>query len=251
MAVFKQVSIKAALRKVMADLGFTRVNAHEFPWQDSIEWIAEALGQIGAYTQYNAKEIDITIKNYKGKLPCDFIHLKRIVNAEYNPPAGLFDNRNNNLLDNNVDTDSEKATRLLGSSTTDFDYNIVLDNIITNFETGTLKIQYLAMPTDDEGFPYVPDNDSYKEAFFWKIARQLSIRGQLPNKELSFEQCDAQWQWYCGQARAEANALTHAEMDWVSLDMSTYPPLMKITQEAFGSSSSAVSSFEQYLINND
>jgi len=249
MAVFKQVSIKVALRKIIADLGYTSVSAEEFPWQDSIEWIAEALGQIGAYTQYQAKEIDLVVANYKSKLPCDFVHLKRIVNADYNAPQGTFDNMNRNLLVNNVDTDDEKTTRLQGNSNTDFDYNIVLDNIITNYKAGTLKIQYLAMPTDDEGFPYIPDNESYKEAFFWKVARQLSIRGQLPNKELTYERCDYEWNWYCGQARAEANTFTHEEMDWIALDHQTIAPLLKMTSNTLNTSSRSVSSFESYLVN--
>lgn len=250
MAVFKQVSIKVALRKIITDLGYTNVSAEEFPWQDAIEWIAEALGQIGAYTQYQAKEIDLVIANYKSKLPCDFIHLKRIVNADYNSPQGTFDNRNKNLLVNNVDTDAEQETRLLGNSNTDFDYNIVLDNIITNYKDGNLKIQYLAMPTDDEGFPYIPDNESYKEAFFWKVARQLAIRGQIPNKELTYERCDYEWNWYCGQARAEASFFTHEELDWIALDNQTIVPLMKMTAHTLGTSSRSINSFEQFLVSN-
>lgn len=247
MAVFKQVSIKVALRKISSDLGYTKANASEFPWQDSIEWIGEALGQIGAYTQYNAKEITLTVKDYKSKLPCDFVHLKRIVNAEYNAPVGALDNFNNSLLTNNVDTDDEQANRLLGSSDTDFDYNIVLDNIITNYKDGVLKIQYLAMPTDDEGFPLIPDNESYKEAFFWKVARMLAIRGQLINKELTYERCDYEWGWYCGQARAEANTFTHAQMDWIALDWSSPTPLMKAFSDTISDASRASGSFDQFM----
>jgi len=245
MAVFKQVSIKVALRKIMSDLGYTQNTAGEFPWQDAIEWIGEALGQIGAYTQYQAKEVDLTVANYQSKLPCDFIHLKRIVNADYNSPQGILDNRNNNLLVNNIDGPEAKATRLSGNSDTDFDYNIVLDNIITNYKDGTLKIQYLAMPTDDEGFPIIPDNESYKEAFLWKVARQLAIRNQLPNKELTYERCDFEWQFYCGQARAEANTFTHAQMDWIALDNQTMVPLLKMTNETL-SNGRSVSSFENF-----
>jgi hypothetical protein len=247
MAVFKQVNIRVALRKIMSDLGYTQTNSAEFPWQDSIEWIGEALGQIGAYTQYNAKEVDLVIKDYKSKLPCDFIHLKRIVNADYNSPQGILDNRNNNLLSNNMDSTTERGERYMGNSDSDFDYNIVLDNIITTVKDGNLKIQYLAMPTDEEGFPLIPDNESYKEAFFWKVARQLSIRGKLPNERLTVEYCDAQWQWYCGQARAEANHFTHAEMDWIALDNQTMAPLMKMTANNYENNSRATGSFENFM----
>ena len=76
--------------------------------------------------------VTIEIKNHKGKLPCDFVHLKRVVNTYYNSPHGTLDNNNHNLLENNMDTDSEKTERFLGNSDTDLDYNIVLDNILSH-----------------------------------------------------------------------------------------------------------------------
>ena len=224
MAVFKQVNIKMALRKISSGLGYTKATASEFPWQDAVEWIGEALNQIGSYTQYDAKEVTLKVENYKSKLPCDFIHLKRMLNMSASP-TGQRDNGNSNLIDNEVDTDEEQAARLLANSNTDHDFNIILDNIITSYKEGTLTLQYLAMPIDEEGFPYIPDNESYKEAFFWYVANRLAIRGQLKNKELSVQYCDAQWQWYCGQARAEGNAFTHAQLDWIAADNLSMLPL--------------------------
>jgi len=246
MAVFKQISIKAALRKISSGLGYTKATADEFPWQDTVEWIGEALQQIGAYSQYNAKEVELTVADYKAKLPCDFLHLKRMLNMSTNSPTGALDNRNNNLLGNSFDNPDQQAERILGNSVTDYDYNIVLDNISTSYKDGTLKIQYLAMPTDEEGFPLIPDNESYKEAFFWYVANRLAIRGQLKNKDLSIGYCDAQWQWYCGQARAEANAFTHSQLDWVSADNLTMVPLVKALGGTFADASRATSSFDQY-----
>lgn len=246
MAVFKQISIEVALRKIASDLGYTKTNSSEFPWQDAVEWIAEALGQIGAYTQYNVKEITLTIEDYKSKLPADFIYMKRILNSDYNTPYGISDNRNENLLTNPTDGLTDTANRLLGNAITDFDYNIVLDNIIVSYQSGTLKLQYLAMPTDTQGLPLIPDNESYKEAFLWKVARQLAIRGKLPNKELTIEYTDSQWQWYCGQARSEGNAFTHEQLDWHAADNMTFLPLSRIMGDLVINSPTAVSSFAQF-----
>lgn len=224
MAVFKQVNIKMALRKISSGLGYTKATASEFPWQDAVEWIGEALNQIGAYTQYDAKEVTLKVENYKAKLPCDFIHMKRMLDMT-TYPKGERNLDNHHLIDNEVDTNEEQVARLLANSNTDHDFNIILDNIITSYKEGTLTCQYLAMPVDEEGFPYIPDNESYKEAFFWYVANRLAIRGQLKNRELSIQYCDAQWQWYCGQARAEGNALTHSQLDWIALDNSSMIPL--------------------------
>lgn len=236
MAVFKQVSVKVALRKIMADLGYTNSTSQDFPWQDAIEWIGEALGQIGAYTQYVPKEVDLTIDNHRAKLPCDFLHLKKVLNYG----EGLVaDNRNNDLIPVLTDTETEEDTRLYENAESDFDYNIIMDNIITSYKTGTLRLKYLAMPIDEEGFPMIPDNEAYKEAFFWKVARQLAIRDQLLNKQLTFDYCNRQWQWYCGQARAEAHVMTLAEKNMFAWDHNSMLPYRHFVE----SSARALNSF--------
>jgi len=86
----------------------------------------------------------------------------------------------------------------------DFQFNP--DYVHSSFETGYLGLSYLAMPTDDNGFPLVPDSQSYRDAFFWYITRQLLQRGwQHPSPEIGYQFADAKWNLYCTQARNKAN----------------------------------------------
>lgn len=140
------------------------LGATEIPWQDLLEWIAEGLQHIGATGQYLEKEVDLTVSGYRAKLPEDFYAARP--NAAYA-------------------------------------YKIQGDNLVVGSESGVFpRFRYLAFATDAEGFPLVLDHVSYATALFWKCAMQLSIRGQLPNKELSYQVCKQNWGRYCVQAGA-------------------------------------------------
>jgi len=79
------------------------------------------------------------------------------------------------------------------------------DYIHTSFETGYLFISYLALPLDDNGYPLIPDDISYKEAFFWYIMKKLMMRGWQHPSGFDYGYADATWQKYCSQARNAAN----------------------------------------------
>lgn len=88
------------------------------------------------------------------------------------------------------------------------DININLNKITTGFKQGFLAIQYKAIPLDKEGFPMIPDDQSFLDAMFWKIAMHISLRdpNALKNPQLrNFDYCKQQWERYCRQARAAAN----------------------------------------------
>ena len=134
----------------------------EIPWQDLVEWIGEGLQHIGAFAQFEERTADLEVDGYRAKLPCDFYAARP----------------NNNI-----------AYRLQG------------DNLLVGFPLGVITgFTYLAFPVDEEGFPLVPDNISYATALFWKCAMQLSIRGELVNKTLTYPICKDRWSWYCKQA---------------------------------------------------
>jgi len=85
-------------------------------------------------------------------------------------------------------------------------YIINCGSIKTSFASGQVCISYMAFPTDDECYPLIPDNISYREAMFWYITKKLLLGGtQLPNQKISYEFADMKWQNYCTQARNAAN----------------------------------------------
>jgi hypothetical protein len=64
----------------------------------------------------------------------------------------------------------------------------------------------MAFPTDEECYPMVPDDISFREAMFWYIYKKLLLQGeQFMNPRIQYEFAEMQWQKYCTQARNAAN----------------------------------------------
>jgi len=88
-------------------------------------------------------------------------------------------------------------------------YIVDCDYIKTSFETGKICISYMAFPTDEDCYPLVPDDISFKEAMFWYIYKKLllSLVSQPENKRngIDYNFAEQQWKYYCTQARNAAN----------------------------------------------
>ena len=85
-------------------------------------------------------------------------------------------------------------------------YIIDCDHIKTSFATGKVCISYMAFPIDEECYPLVPDDISYREAMFWYIYKKLVLSGTPGrNHKIGYEYAEQMWQVYCTQARNAAN----------------------------------------------
>jgi len=270
------VSLKNIISKTIRDLQYSK----DFPWQNAIEWGAEALQHIGAYGQFEKRCEKIDIQNHRGILPCDFHQLLQV---SYNgkplsPGTGSFMHlMHTSCFSNNKDTDLslyEQATiarielqinsinqqlavatnvtviESLNNSLQDLKKELLcvlnrtstlspilekgLDErgtywigdyyIKTSFANGTVFIAYMAIPTDDEGFPLVPDDISYREAIYRYITMKMMyieyLRGNI-NSTIYLDM-ENKWHWYCKQARATSNMpdlgmLESIKNQWVRL----------------------------------
>ena len=238
--IYKLESLDRIIDKIIRDLG---ISQSEIPYADFIEWIADGLQHIGSYYQYQEKEGTVLIENFTGLLPCDVYKVIRITEGTTltDLGGGLYSNSMSGILarlgvDFSLLTDYEKSIlagsglekigfnygnvvsrlqhnkSLIGdvaiNSFTNRDYNINFDRITTAYNCGIIKVQYLALPIDERGWPLVPDDVSFRDALFWKVAYQLSMRApeSLPNKALqNLDYCKSKWNYYCTQARASAN----------------------------------------------
>jgi hypothetical protein len=158
--IYKLESVHVVISKVVRDLG---LGDKEINWQDMIEWLAEGLKDIGAYQQFTHKQEVLEVEDFKAELPCDFHAMVRIMDCD------LINNRY--LIGDSSTTIN--STTSYGSN----DYKINHNIITVGFQTGTVTIQYLAFPIDENNLPLVPDNDEFRRALFWKIAYQLGIQG--------------------------------------------------------------------------
>ena len=233
-------SLDRTINKVIRDLG---LGQDEIPYQDFVEWIADALEHIGAYYQYTEKSCYILINDYEGHLPCDFykpirmikgidvamgeggfyggtlVSLLNKLGVDYStldayerfhilPVAGIAKQDVVDVIQSRLQQNKNLIGEPSVNKFSETDYNVNFNKITTSFRYGVIQIQYLAIPTDERGFPLVPDSVSYRDALFWKIAYHISLRNPklLQNQRLQdAEYCRQMWNKYCTQARAVAN----------------------------------------------
>ena len=285
MAVYKNISSKALIRKVMRDLKPNTDN-----WvDDAIEWIGEALEHIGAASQFCTKKTVLDITAHKAVLPPDLYYINQVaINGTVSPKItseldtllvqvkDLKDNiktyqqdlavvmeetieerdaagtdrwkeRGENydtlyktnivelneinsriiVLEGmffNVDTRGESKLTPLSYGASTFpdaihcaecenqisnakdSYIIDCDYIKTSFPTGKVCLSYTAFPLDEDCFPMVPDDISFKEAIFWYIFKKLLLGGwDKPTNKIDYIMAEKQWLKYCTQARNAAN----------------------------------------------
>jgi hypothetical protein len=88
------------------------------------------------------------------------------------------------------------------ATTTDYTYLIKHGYIKTNVETGYLMVAYQAIPTDNQGYPMIPDNVSFIEAIYWYIVMKLLYpqwaAGQV--RDAVYADAKRSWNFYCKQA---------------------------------------------------
>jgi len=209
------VSVKNIIAKVYRDLSLK----DEEDFMSMIEWSAEALDFIHVYPQYTHETICIPINSYKTELPCDFIDVEYV---EYN---------GHNLLETNNPFGPQTTLGNQGVYYTPYSYNqakiqnavfvhpdnlsynkngysVKIENgwLKTSFKEGKVNMIYIAQPMDDEGYPLVPDEPSFREALYWYITYKYLypkvLHGEISNQ--FYEDAYNKWQWYCNQAGAEA-----------------------------------------------
>ncbi len=92
------------------------------------------------------------------------------------------------------------------TSTEDFIYTIRGGYIKTNQGTGFIQLSYQAIPTDLEGYPLIPDNESYIEALYWYCVMKLYypkwVTGSI--RDAVYYDARRSWNYYRKQAYGEA-----------------------------------------------
>lgn len=249
--IYKLISSKAIIRKVMRDLKPPGDN-----WiDDAVEWTGEALEHIGSTPQLVTKGCVLQVTNFKAVLPNDlyFVNqvavnnsvspstsnefteilakideLNALIAADPNDKIGYnYELRQLNsrmaVLENiYLNSNTPLAPLQYGTSTfpahihcegcsnqfakSKETYTIDGDYLKTSFETGQVCLSYTAFPLDDDCYPMVPDDISFKEAMFWYIYKQMLLGGYTPSMNgIGYDFADAKWKYYCTQARNQAN----------------------------------------------
>jgi hypothetical protein len=202
------------------------------PIADCYEWIAAALQHIGGEYPQELKEKTLEIKDFRAELPCDLVNFLRLIEVKtpdnqsetfieetrlpnYLETSYIYANKRVNFYDstqqyNPFNNSIRHSVNSWLTPEDDLTWNSVLDYrienscMLFNLETGTIRIQYWAIPTDENELPMIPDTESYIEAFMWYCCKQLSYQGfKFKNQQFNLQFFEQKWNKYCLQARAD------------------------------------------------
>jgi hypothetical protein len=88
------------------------------------------------------------------------------------------------------------------STTTDLTYLIKSGYVKTNVSDGYLMVAYQAIPTDDQGYPLIPDDPGVMEALYWYINMKMLYpewrAGQV--RDAVYTDAKRSWNFYCKQS---------------------------------------------------
>lgn len=186
--------------------------SEEINFLDCVNWSAEALESIGAYSQFQQKTATATLCNYRVELPCDF---ERILGMSFGawPMHEATSNYGNILPDSTVTSDDvfkvnnqvKDLPQSLSTVTEDtFTYLINNNFIYSNLKDGDITLSYLAIPADCDGFPLIPDNYYYVKAIkayiTYMFDRMQWRMGNIADKVYMESKDD--WQWYIRAAKS-------------------------------------------------
>jgi hypothetical protein len=229
--IYKNVSSKTILNKIYRDLNLTT----EINESHVIEWIAETLEKIGAYSQYEEINTILELDNGRVELPCNFDSLVYIT---YNNKPLRWST--SSYLNDYICPDCKIPAY---TSSTEYSFYISNNILITDIKSlepdNKICLTYLGTPVDEEGYPMIPDNVYFAEACAKYVTYMLDNRewrkGNLPDKVLQKSEQD--YLFYVNSARGAANMpnerqLRNLKNIWVRLI-----PNQNDEQHAFNKSS--------------
>ncbi len=261
--IYNYTKCESVIAKIMADLDSSEVRQKI---SDIREWIFEAVDKIGAPMQYISKESGVDgnpilqIQDNQVPIPADLVVLDGVAYSnrvtgpwvpmstttaifkEPNKQPGSPDTRHQPMMYKVPTSQSE----FYGINTTKYldrmfaagkhnkpEYFIKPGWLVTNQKQGFIKLAYKAIPTDERGYPLIPDLTSYQEAIYWYVVMKLQfpkfMTGKLGGRGVNTAQnvyfyTQQQWNFYRNQAYAEAMMPTADDMQNIKNDWNKLVP---------------------------
>jgi len=164
-----------------------RLKDWQYDIEELVEDIADAIKHIGAAKVYAEKTATLTFNGYMAKLPKDLQNIKGL------NPSGQRYRESGSFLECQVPDGTE------------------------------LQLEYQAMPLDTRGYPLVPDSAAVREAIMWYMVKILVLQKEITS--VNFQYAEQEWQWRCGSARGDLNALSVQDVSRAYNDFTRLNPI--------------------------
>lgn len=178
---------------------------------------------------YQDKMAIVDIEDYRGALPCDLISIKQVKDTRNGfCLRSMADNFPNGMLDEEY---REKSYRDFQQPSFKTQGRI----IYTSFKCGKIEIAYKAIPTDEDGFPLLIDNEVYLQALEAYIKERMFTvkfdQGKISAGILQNAQKD--YAWAAAQLNSEMQIPSVSEMESIASAWNSMLPNTHKFQEGF------------------
>lgn len=204
----KYISVRQILDDLLADDMMRGLSLER-----AVNYAAEFMQVVGMPPEFENKVEKVEIENWRGKLPCDLYEIVQVKDPKgfaYISAEGSFGNRNHPY------------------QYPAFTYNVKGDIIFTSTKDIDLLVSYLAIPTDDSGFPLIPENAAYVRALELYIQKRyftiLFNNGKINQNVLANTQ--QEYAFYVGQAQADLVRPSLDQMESIKNMWTTLIPKM-------------------------
>lgn len=183
--------------KVVLDRILRHPLMQDLSLETAVDYTIDFMRIVGMPRMFTEKVVRITIDKYRALLPCDYYQTIQV-----RIPGGHA------LV---YSTDSFHMSSKGNSST----YKIQGNIIYTSIESGELELAYLAISTDADGYPLLPDNSSFTRALELYIKKQwftiLFDVGKISSAVLQNTQ--QEYAWAVGDCQSEFNRMSIDQME--------------------------------------
>lgn len=204
----KYISVRQILDDLLADDMMRGLSLER-----AVNYAAEFMQVVGMPPEFENKVEKVEIENWRGKLPCDLYEIVQVKDPRgfaYISAEGSFGNRNH----------PEQYPA--------FTYRVKGDIIFTSTKSIDLLVSYLAIPTDDYGFPLIPENAAYIRALELYIQKRyftiLFNNGKINQNVLANTQ--QEYAFYVGQAQSDLIRPSLDQMESIKNMWTTLIPKM-------------------------
>lgn len=183
--------------KVVLDRILRHPLMQDLSLETAVDYTIDFMRIVGTPRMFTEKVVRITIDKYRALLPCDYYQTIQV-----RIPGGHA------LV---YSTDSFHMSNKGNPST----YKIQGNIIYTSIESGELELAYLAISTDADGYPLLPDNSSFTRALELYIKKQwftiLFDLGKITSAVLQNTQ--QEYAWAVGDCQSEFNRMSIDQME--------------------------------------
>lgn len=178
--------------KVILDKILRHPLMQDLSLETALDFTIDFMRIVGMPKMFTEKVTVVTIDKYRAMLPCDYYQMIQVRIPEGNSLVYSTDNFHMN-------NKGDKST-----------YKIQGNIIYTSIESGELEIAYLAITTDEDGYPLLPDNSSFTRALELYIKKQwftiLFDLGKITAPVLQNTQ--QEYAWAVGDCQSEFNRMS-------------------------------------------